>query len=311
MIRSQLLLFSVAVVAYSASLAIRVERVDPQQNVRRELKLDQSLLVSPGPSALQAASMGHALAVSDLLWLGLVQEVGKVPPPESPAWDRIEHLAHITTDLDPSYFNPYHATAILLALHGGRVEASDRLLLKGWKALPREWQLPFMLGYNAYFIHGHPGLAADYMLAASQLEGSPSYLPALAGRMRYHSGDVGGAMALLEMLIPTLEGAARRDAEERLAMLRSEEILAKYDEACRRYRDEHGIDPPDPEQLRQWARILEPPYDELGNPIELNDCVARTTIIKVRESEAQGRIRSEAEGRGLNLEASDPSATPP
>lgn len=305
--RSQLLLAAVGAGAYLASLAIRVELVDPQSGARRLQKVDRSFLASPGPAVLHAASFGHALAFADILWLAVVQELGKAPAADSPAWDRVERWSHIATDLDARYFNPYHASAIQLAIYGKRVEASDKLLLKGWKAMPREWQFPFTLGYNAYFIRADPSLAADYMLAASQIAGAPSYLPALVGRMRYHAGDEGGALALLEMLIPTLEGPAQRDAEERLAMLKSERTLQKYDEACQRYRAEHGVLPTDAEALRQWAGIPETPYDELGYPIELHDdCVSLTKIIRVREAKAKERVGSEAEGRGLKLEA--PSA---
>jgi len=41
--------------------------------------------------------------------------------------------------------------AICLTIYGKRVDESDAVLLKGRKHLPARWELPFVLGFNAYF----------------------------------------------------------------------------------------------------------------------------------------------------------------
>ena len=55
----------------------------------------------------------------------------------------------------------YYASAIHLLVYGKRSDAVDRLLAKGAKELPTRWEIPFLLGYNAYFLKGNALEAAE------------------------------------------------------------------------------------------------------------------------------------------------------
>ena len=248
-------------------------------------------LESPGPAAVQVAAFQHPLAAADLFWLGMVQEIGVAVAGGTPSYQMLRRWAHIATDLDRRYLTIYYAVAVNLTVYARDADASDELLVKGMTNIPDTWQLPFLLGYNAYFMHGDSEGAARHWLKAAESPRHPRFLVALAARAKYQAGDQFGAVALLEEMIPHMEGPAREDAELRLKAFRSEPILIAYDEACRRYREAHGALPPDAATLRAEGLVDLPPEDLYGAAIELDgDCRARTKYIKVREDEAAQRV---------------------
>ena len=114
----------------------------------------ESLAQLPKGQYLKRVSLGYHHLGADLLWLRLVQVLGK----KRNTADEYEWMAH-------------------------RVDLSNRILEKGHEANPTVWRLPFDLGYNHFFYLGDPGKAADYIAQAAHLPGRPSYLPGLATRM--------------------------------------------------------------------------------------------------------------------------------
>ena len=289
--------FVFAALGFAAALTVRATILDPQAAARREQRLGENVLLSPGVPVLEIATMEHPHGWADIVWLGIVQELARPFDGGEAAWDRTIGLGEIATDLDRKYLTVYHSTAIHLSVFAKRVEASDRLLQKGWKNLPGAWQLPFVLGYNAYFLRGEPGLASDWFLKASREAGAPRFLPALAGRLRHQAGDEQGAIALLEILVEQLEGPAREDAMYRLIALKSEARLRLFDEACERYRQERGELPKSGEMLKRLGYVDAPPNDLFGASVEFLEeagCTAVTDKIKFRESQAKERLRNKA-----------------
>jgi hypothetical protein len=275
----------------ASASGLRLSYLDEAQ-LRREL--DERVgdaLISPGPAVLQAASLQHSLAMSDLFWLGIVQTFAR-PELGDVGFDRIERWAEIVTDLDPSFFVAYHASAIHLTVYGARADASDRLLLKGREHLPTAWQLPFLLGYNAYFLHGDALEASEHWATSASLPDVPRFVPSLAARARFQAGDpLAAEQLLVDMLEWLPDGPHRDDAVIRLKMLRSEPILTLYDQACARWRLEQNGSVPSAEELFEKGLVKAPPRDLLDAKIVLDEnCRARTEVIRVREDEASKRI---------------------
>ncbi|MCA9550955.1 MAG: hypothetical protein KC933_13050 [Myxococcales bacterium] len=289
-------LLGAAVVALAGATGVRLGLMESSHREWSDEAVDAEI-ASPGRPALMVASFQHNLAAADLFWLDLVQRIGSAEAGAPPPARLLLNRAEIATDLDPKYFTVYYATAINLTVYSKDAARSDRLLLRGQEHLPNQWEFPFLLGYNAYFLDADPGTAADYWLAAAERPGHPRFIVALASRAKYQSGDSFGAVALLEEMIPNLSGPARNDAELRLKAFQSEPTLAAYDEACQRYRDAHGRRPPDAETLRVEGYVELPAQDAYGAPIELDDdCRARTKYIPIREDEALrnvGRVGDE------------------
>lgn len=279
-------------IALLTIVALRHALLDEQRVTRLE---SQNLEIrSPGPAVLSAVTIEHRLAAADVTWLSVVQELGKSTRLSDADWSRVERWGRLAVDLDRLYFTVYHSVAVNLSVLGQRVAASDELLQLGMSHLPTRWELPFVLGYNAYFVRGDAILASNHIEAAAGLPGSPAFLPSLAGRMRFHGGDELGALQLIETMTAGLEGRALDEAIERGKLLRSELRLRTYDAACRSHRAEHGA-LPSPVELYQQGLVQMPAEDLFGEPITFDDdCVARTKMTNVREFEAQRRVGSAA-----------------
>lgn len=287
-----------AAVLFAGATAHRITFVDRDAELRRERRVDDEVLASPGPAVLAIAGLEHRIAWSDVLWLQIVQELGKPLEGTEASYDRVERWANIAVDLDPKYFIVYYASAIHLIVYGERAQAADQLLQKARVIMPDRWELPFLLGYTAYFVHGEAAKAAELWEAAALLPDPPRFVPSLAARARYQAGDESGAIAMLESMLESLEGPHRDDVIIRLKILKSEPILAAYDRACERYRDERGSIPSDAARLQAEGYVEHGPFDLLDSKITLDEnCRAHTAQIRVREDEAKKRIGSQGQNK--------------
>jgi hypothetical protein len=282
----------VAAGTFSAAALFRVAVVDEQAAVRRaQMRMDDDVLRSPGPDTLSLAAMEQAPMWADILWLQIVQELGKPAEGARASWDRVQRWSNIAVDLDEKYYTIYYAAAIQLITYANRGLAADDLLMKGRKALPNRWELPFLLGYTAYFLHGDATSAAEWWEEATRLPESPHFMPSLAARARYQAGDELGSIAMLESMLESLEGTHRLDAEIRLKLLKTEPRLRAYDDACKVFQSKQGRLPRDGQELYAAGLVTEEPFDLLGDPITIdNDCRARSKYIIIREDEARQRI---------------------
>lgn len=290
---------TIALVFFAAvSFVIRTSWVDSEFKKRTELEVPAGALVSPGRALLHAVSLEHRLAFADLAWLDVVQAIGASAVAEKTNWDRVFATSNIATDLDPKFLTVYDAGATVLAVWGRRVDEANILLEKGHRELPGQWRLPFLLGYNAFFLRGDAGRGADWLERASQIPGGPSYLAALAGRMRFFGGESARALAFLEQMIQNLSGPARRDAEWRLAALRSEPRLRRFDAACAAFRARRGSAPGSGSELVGAGFIREAPFDAFGKAIALTpECVAFTAEIAPEGRSTAERARALHGGR--------------
>lgn len=277
-----------------AAHELRSRALDPAYEARttRESFADQ--LESPGPTVLALVAAEHGLAWADLLWLSIVQETGRAATNREIRGGFLRRWADVATDLDPRYYQVYYGTAVNLTAYLEDADGSDALLEKGRRHID-QWTLPFLRGYNEYFLRADPEAAAQLWEAATHMPGSPHYLAALASRARYQAGEPDAAERMLEDLIEVLDGLAQRTAMDRLKAFRSEKILLQYDAACEAYLAAEGSRPPSAKALHDAGYLTPdvPLEDAFGAAIELDDdCVARSESMTVREFEALKNVGS-------------------
>jgi hypothetical protein len=272
------------------SVALRIVWVDPLASDREDYAIAKEALPSPGPRVLDLMSLEHPQLLADLLWLQIVQILAE-PTVDAAVVDRLVRWTELATDVDPGYYVVYYAGGIHLAVYAGRPDASDGLLRKGRRSIPDRWELPYLLGYNAYFMHGDPKGAAALWLESSKLPKVPFFVPSLIARSTYQSGAKEEAEHFLEVMIAnTPDGPHRNDAITRLAILRSDPILTEYDQACVQIKLAEGRQPT-PKEIFERGLTRHEPFDLLGKEIYLDrNCRARTELIAVREDEAAQRV---------------------
>jgi hypothetical protein len=152
------------------------------------------------------------------------------------------HALDVITTLDPQYAYAYYAGGSVLVDQANRPDLSNRLLEKGADANPHVWYIPFLLGYNYYFLLADPAKGTEYIMEAARRPDGPSYLPGLATRMAAEAGSPDTALAFLEArLRETQDPQTRESLAERMKEVIIERDIRLLESAVDAYRTQHQI----------------------------------------------------------------------
>ncbi|ULA64731.1 MAG: hypothetical protein LZF86_190024 [Nitrospira sp.] len=203
----------------------------------------EELAQLPRGELLKPALLGYHHLGADVLWLRTLQILGKKKNSiDEHVW--LYHAMDVITTLDPLYAYVYYVGGVILTDLAGRVDLSNQLLEKGHAANPNEWNLPFLLGYNHYFVLNEPAKGADYISRAAKIPGGPGFLPGLATRMYAESGNPNVALQFLEaMWRENPDIAVREKLEARVKEIMIERDLRHLEEAIQRYHQVEGKSP--------------------------------------------------------------------
>lgn len=204
--------------ALAATLQFKVDRAAPPTPA-----LDKVLYL-PAGSYLKESALGYEQAWADLLWLRTigyysdqVTEAGK--------FTYLYHMLDIITTLDPRFLYPALFGGVTLSLDLGRADLANKILKKAMHAHPDVWKIPFLIGFNAYFVDQDAFTAAQFIDRASRLPGSPGYLKGFASRLYVHGGDKARALEFLgEVIEQTEDPALRRRLEQRYRAIESDAL---------------------------------------------------------------------------------------
>jgi tetratricopeptide (TPR) repeat protein len=199
----------------------------------------EGLAQLPKGEYLKPALLGYHHLGADILWLRLIQVIGKKRN-SADEYEWMYHALDVITTLDPQYAYAYYAGGIILGDLANRPDLSTRLLEKGVNANPDVWNIPFLLGYNYYFLLGDPAKGAEYIMKAARLPDGPSYLPGLATRMAAEAGNPDTALAFLEArLADTQDPEMREVLANRMKEVIIERDLLILESAVEAYRTQH------------------------------------------------------------------------
>lgn len=209
------------------------------RRVDRAITQIEGLAQLPKGEYLKPALLGYHHLGADILWLRLVQVLGN----KRNAADEYEWMYHaldVITDLDPQYAYAYYAGGVVLGDLAHRTDLSNQLLLKGTDANPTVWNIPFLLGYNHYFLLDDPAKGAEYIMRAASLPDRPDYLPGLATRLSAEAGNPETALAFLEArLAETQDPQMREFFVKRMKEVIIERDLQMLERAVETYRTKH------------------------------------------------------------------------
>ena len=171
-------------------------------------------------------------------------------------------------DLDPYNMDAYYFAQAVFTWDLGRVEEVNFLLEKGMQSRPRDYTLPFYIGFNyAYFLKDYPK-AAVFMQKAAELSGNPLYTQ-LTARFFYESEQSSLGLAFLESMIRSAKDkAVRKSYELRRDALLATTLLEKARDA---YRAESGHAPTNPEELVNKGFLPAVPTDPYGGTFFFDD----------------------------------------
>ncbi|MBI5315544.1 MAG: hypothetical protein HZB34_06200 [Nitrospirae bacterium] len=203
----------------------------------------EGLAQLPKGEYLKPALLGYHHLGADALWLRLVQVIGKKRN-SADEYEWMYHALDVLTTLDPQYAYAYYAGGVILGDLANRPDLSNLLLEKGFKANPDVWNIPFLLGYNYYFLLGDSAKGAEYIMEAARLPEGPSYLPGLATRMAAEAGSPDTALAFLEArLRETQDPEMREFLANRMKEVIIERDIRLLESAVEAYQMQHQTPP--------------------------------------------------------------------
>lgn len=217
----------------------------------------------PRGAVARAMALGHRTFLSDLYWLSTVQYVGE-PRAEQRGWDKLYPLVDLVTDLDPRHGYAYQTAGIVLSA-AGRLDESDRILVKGIEEGPPYWSFPYYLAFNAWFYRGDYAEGARWAEIAARTPGASANISHLALSLRSKTGTPEDAIQMLRDLRETVKDeitASRLDEQMKLALL--ERDAQMLERAAESFRSQHGRDPFALEELVAAGLVRAIPSDPFG-----------------------------------------------
>ena len=181
-------------------------------------------------------ALGFRNVLADVVWLQAIQVAGarKLARPD---YDRLYRLLDAVANYDPRFLVPYLLGGLVLGESPDHAREALRTLDRGWRNHPREWRLPFYMGYTWYFILGNPLEGGRLMQEASRLPGSPAYLPRLSSRMMVEAKAPETSLSFLQEMIAKETDPERRDVLVRRALeVAAERDILRLERAVEEYR---------------------------------------------------------------------------
>ncbi len=210
------------------------------------------------------ALLGYDAFAADLVWLQAIQFIGdRLSTRRNMAG--LHPFLDATTDLDPKYQVVYFLGGTALVALDRLPDEAVRLLEKGRRALPDDWQIPYLLGYTYMFYYQDYAAAARYIEEAASRVGRPTYMTGLAARLYAQAGSPDTALAFLDrMRQQTTDPAVRAGVEKRMAEVVVDRDLRAIDAAAARYRTARGRPPETVDELVRAGFLGAAPREPFG-----------------------------------------------
>ncbi len=238
--------------------------------VNRAAIQTEELGALPAAEYLKPGLLGYHHLGADLLWLRLIQVVGKKSNTVQ-EYEWLYHALDVITDLDPQYDYAYQVGGIVLTHLANRVDLSNKLLEKGLEPNPTVWQIPFYMGFNYYFYLHDPSPAANYIARASRITGRPPFLPLLATQLYAEAGNPDTALNfLMAIRTQTPEGWIKEQLETRIKEVTIERDIRALEEAVSGYRKREGHGPAKLKDLLRAGDISMLPVEPFGGQYTLD-----------------------------------------
>jgi hypothetical protein len=207
----------------------------------------------PSAKILKALSFGHTELGAGLLHARANVYFGTQVHAHMPTQWLGKYL-ETALDLDPQFQRLYVTGSAMLLYNGQRITPpmiieANRILERGRKAFPFDWEIAFQLGFNLMFELPNDADAGDaripqwrqqgleVMREAALLEGVPYYVPNLVARMLTRQGSQDLAVKHLEQAYAVAASdEAREQIRYKLVQLRGRQMSDGLEEMRRQYR---------------------------------------------------------------------------
>ena len=195
-----------------------------------EVDIKEKPLYFAPPSIMQHLSLGYNDFMANLLWLRYLQSADfcsfeKGVPVYKGDKKHCElgwgfRMVDSITELAPRFNPVYTISASVLSVFTGDIKGAEKLLLKGLKYFPNDWQMNLYISYLYTVDINNPERAAYHAYKAAE-NGGPEWLYNLSAKKHSESGNrMLGEMILQNLLKRDLSEKQRRQVEKQLKELR-------------------------------------------------------------------------------------------
>lgn len=212
--------------------------IDGSSRGQMRERVVQEMMYFPSGTFLRQVTIEYQTLASDLVWLRAVQYYGEHLMSDQ-KYDWLGHVFGILAELDPRFIGAYHFGAITLAWDAHQPQEAVELLVRGMKANPMDWQLPFDAGFISYMLLRDYEQAGMFFDIASRLPGAWLVSSRWAAVATSKAGSFEDARA---MWLEIYQGTDNRNLKalvvRQIRLLKLEEGLARLQQAVDRFRAE-------------------------------------------------------------------------
>lgn len=240
-------------------------------------RLVRELMYFPSGQFLRPAAIEYQTAASDVVWLRAIQYYGHHLMTDR-RYDWLGHVFEIVTELDPRFIGAYHFGAITLAWDANQPREAIELLVKGMRANPMNWQLPFDAGFIHYMLLRDYRKAGVFFEIASKLPDAWLVTSRWAAVSVAKAGSYDTAREMwLDIYRSTDNKALRALVLRQIRVLKLEESIDLMQQAADRFYAERERYPYELEELVREGYLEQIPREPYGGRYFIRDDSVRTT----------------------------------
>ncbi|MFN8544675.1 MAG: hypothetical protein U0807_10810 [Candidatus Binatia bacterium] len=218
----------------------------------------------PDARVLRPLALGWHTVLADVLWFRTINYFGAHYQADR-VYPWLAQMCEIVTDLDPRAEHVYLFAGLILPWEAHDVDGGLRLLEKGLRTFPDDWQLHYQLGIVHYLFKQDDATAADHLGQAARLPGAPPIVARVAALLHARQHGPETTLAFLRQM---REQATSREMREVIDRNIQEAQLAwdvqRLDALVQQYRARTGVLPDSLDVLVQAGLLRGVPGDPFG-----------------------------------------------
>lgn len=184
-------------------------------------------------------------------------------------WAAVKSTLETITDLDPYYWDAYLYAQVFLTWDETHFESANSILKKALRYIPDNYRIPYYIGLNYYNFGNDSEKGAQYLMAASKIEGCPQYIAQLATRLSAYASDYERAIIFLnEMIKQTRSPEMSEQYKLRLTLMESMHYI---DQGIETYKAKYGRLPSGLHELVTSGSVQSIPIDPYGGEFYLTN----------------------------------------